>query len=182
VGKRRLKLKKQAHYYSLGAVLAALVVTTAIPLSAQAPAQPKVEMGACKGPSQPVGELHPGDKFIVCVRFDSDLLPETNVTLNFNLPTPNPSAGGERTSLNGYSMSGNEVVQDATKNVDIPITVSHANKSGVFILSLIQANVPNIGPYNYTLPPEQQLKVPVKNSDEYNFPAIQSVGIKADKP
>jgi hypothetical protein len=147
----------------------------------QPSAQPKVAMGACKGPSQPVDKLHPDDKFIVCARFDSDLRPETTVSVNFNLSTLNPNVSAERTSLNGNSMYGSEVVHGSTKDVDVTVTVSHANTSGVFVLNNLQVNVPNIGPYNYSLTPEQQLKVEVQNPDDYKFPALQSVGLKTDK-
>lgn len=143
----------------------------------QQPPQMKVEAGTCKGPSAPVGELHPGDEFTVCVHFLSDLEAATTVRVNFFYP--DPPSGREGLPSQATSLTGETTTEAAERDVEIRITVPESIASGTFSLNGVVVINSKYGSYGYPLDnDERNVNVVIRNPDEYKYPPLKSVGVK----
>lgn len=163
------------------ACLVLVVTVLAAPNSrGQQTNQMKVEPQGCREPAAHVGDLHPADKFKVCIHFVSDQATGSHVTAVFQLQAQGSDSRGGAPRL-ASTFGGNTLLQAATSEVEVEITVPQSVRSGDFALSDVVASNDKYGSYDYPLDNEaKRLTVTVRNSDDYKFPAIRNIHLNTD--
>lgn len=137
-----------------------------------------IEGHGCKEAGSPPSELHPGDKFKVCVTFVSDLTSETSISVIFNLQTASAEVGKP---FRGSMIDSYVVVHAPSQQVEIELTVPTPITSGDYLLTGLSAHNSH-GTYGYNINADRKLIVTVRSPDDYRFPAIRDIGLKADHP